>query len=66
MKHDLQFIAISLGLINELLKSNNTLNNKIAIKYMDEMQKYGCKLRIIDGNVEIIDYTPKDILYSKL
>lgn len=66
MNPNLQFIAISLGLINELLSTNNKENCQIAIKYMNEMQKYGCKLRIIDGKIQIIDYKPSNIVYSNL
>lgn len=61
---EIRFISISLGIINELLRTNTTNNVHIAIKYIDELQRHGCKIRLIDGNVSLVDYQP--CLQSKL
>lgn len=68
--HNLMLIAINLGIINDLIQTKIETNHRIAIKYMNELQKYGCKLRVIQGNVQLVEYTPVDLpithMYSKL
>ena len=45
---EFRFIAICLGMINELLRTNNNDDVSMAIRYMNELQKHGCKLRLIE------------------
>lgn len=63
---EIQFIALNLGIINELLESKNSHNIAIAQKYMNILQDNGCKLRLIDGYIRLIDYNPKFLMLSKL
>lgn len=64
MDGEIRYICISLGIINELLRTDISTNVHIAIKYIDELQKHGCKIRLIDGTVTLIDFQP--CLKSKL
>lgn len=69
MEHDLRYISIILGMINELLRNNYTEPDvtTIILKYMNELQKEGCKLRMTDGYIRLIDYhPPKNNIMSKL
>ena len=42
--NEIQFIAVNLGIINEILESKNSHNIAIAQKYMNILQDNGCKL----------------------
>lgn len=64
--NDINLIAISLGLINELLETNEDKYVSLARKYMNELQDKGCKLRLIDGYIRLIDYNPYYHRLSKL
>ena len=63
---DITLIAVSLGLINELLQTQKSHNVSLANKYMDILQYEGCKLRLIDGVVSLIDYNPTYNMISNL
>ena len=63
---DITLIAVSLGLINELLQTQKAHNVSLANKYMDILQHEGCKLRLIDGVVSLIDYNPTYNMISNL
>ena len=64
--NEIQFIAVNLGIINEILESKSSHNIAIAQKYMNILQDNGCKLRLIDGHIRLIDYNPKFLVLSKL
>ena len=64
--NEIQCIAITLGLVNELFETKVSKNVSIAQKYMNILQDNGCKLRLIDGYIRLIDYNPKFMVLSKL
>jgi hypothetical protein len=64
--HDITFIRIILSLIDELYVSRIPGNLTLANKYIDLLQQYGYKLRLIDGHVVLIDYQTHNIPLSKL
>ena len=56
---EIEYIAITLGMINDILRSCDDHEQKmIATRYMNKLQDYGCKLRLVEGNVVLIDYNP--------
>ena len=59
MNHDYQFISILLGIINELINEDTLFSKSMAYKYMNILHNIGCKLRKIDGEIYLVDYTPK-------
>ena len=63
---ELQFIATTLSIINDLIETKDTNNIHIAHKYMNMLQDDGCKLRIIDGYIRLVDYNPHFRMRSKL
>ena len=63
---EIQFIATNLGMINELLETQESRNVAIAQKYLNILQDSGCKLRLIDGYIRLVDYNPYFVSSSKL
>lgn len=63
---DITLIAVSLGMINELLQTGEAKNISLASKYMDILQNEGVKLRLIDGVVSLIGYNPTYHMLSSL
>ena len=63
---EIQLIAFNLGMINELLETKESRNIAIAQKYLNILQDNGCKLRLIDGYIRLVDYNPYFVSSSKL
>lgn len=63
---EIQLIAFNLGMINELLETKESRNVAIAQKYLNILQDSGCKLRLIDGYIRLVDYNPYFFSSSKL
>lgn len=63
---DVTLIAVSLGIINELLQTGEPKNVSLASKYMDILQNEGVELRLIDGVVSLIGYNPTYNMLSTL
>lgn len=58
---NLHFISMVLGMVNELFQTKNDENIAIARKYLNMLQDNGCKIRLIDGSIVLVDYQPKRI-----
>ena len=58
IEKDLYYISIILSLINKLLQSNNIEDKIFVIKHMERLEKCGCVLRKIQGEICLINYNP--------
>ena len=58
---NLHFISMILGMVNELFQTKNDESIAIARKYLNMLQDNGCKIRLIDGSIVLVDYKPMRI-----
>ena len=59
VERELEYIALTLGMINDILRNCDDHKHKIiATRYMNKLQDYGCRLRLVEGNIVLIDYNP--------
>lgn len=58
MEKDLYYISIILSLINKLIESDNDHDKLFVIKHMERLEKCGCVLRKIQGEICLINYNP--------